>query len=399
MNTLILRDDLFLQHATGSGHPERPERLAAVHASLDASPVDGTTSRSPRAASDAELQRVHGRAHCARVAATRGGPLQNLDADTVAGPRSDEVARLAAGAVVQGVEAVVDGAARGAFALVRPPGHHAEPERAMGFCLYNNVAVAAEHALQQGGLSRVLIVDPDVHHGNGIQDAFAERDDVLYISSHRFPFYPGTGAAPETGTAAGRGYTVNLPLDGGIDDIHLLHVWREIADPVVRAFEPELVLVSAGFDTWHRDPLGGMAVTERGFAALFALFRSWSDRFCPGRLVAALEGGYDPAGVVAGVRAGLDVLTAEAAPDVPLEGQAGAAARHTVAQARAAPSLLPRDRCSLPCAPALAAARTVTSGDRPCSPTRSTSTSTATTCSSSRSPSTLRRPWLPKRAP
>lgn len=336
VDTLILRDDLFLQHDTGAGHPERPARLAAVHDWLDDAPPAGTRTVAPRAAVDAELRRVHSAAHCRRVADTRGGPRQHLDADTVAGPRSDEVARHATGAVLQGVEAVVDGSARGAFALVRPPGHHAEAGRAMGFCLYNNVAVAAEHALAAGGLSRVLIVDPDVHHGNGIQDVFADRADVLYVSSHRYPFYPGTGAADEIGTGAGAGRTVNLPLDGGLDDVDMLHVWREIADPIVRAFEPELVLVSAGFDTWQRDPLGGMAMTERGFAALFALFRSWSDAHCPGRIVAALEGGYDPAGVVAGVRAGLGVLTADEAPDPRLEGQPGASARHTVSRARAA---------------------------------------------------------------
>jgi acetoin utilization deacetylase AcuC-like enzyme len=207
---------------------------------------------------------------------------------------------------VDAVERVVQGESTGAFALVRPPGHHARPDAAMGFCLLNNVAIAAEHAVREGGCRRVLVLDPDVHHGNGTQEAFWERDDVLYVSTHRFPFYPGTGAPEETGAGAGSGFTVNLPLSAGAGDADLLHLHERVVAPIVREWEPDLILVSAGFDTWRDDPLGGLSVGEEGFRALFALYRSWADACCPGRLAFVLEGGYDPAGLVAGVRAALE---------------------------------------------------------------------------------------------
>jgi acetoin utilization deacetylase AcuC-like enzyme len=215
---------------------------------------------------------------------------------------------------------VCSGNARGAVALVRPPGHHAEPAAAMGFCLLNNVALAAEHAVRALGCRRVLVLDPDIHHGNGTQRAFWSRADVLYVSSHRFPFYPGSGWYDETGAGSGAGFTLNLPLPMGLSDADLLHLYRRAVEPVVREFEPELIMVSAGFDTWHADPIGDLAISADGFAALWNLFRAWADEFCPGRIAAALEGGYDPAGVAAGVRA---ALTALAAP----RADAGAIAR------------------------------------------------------------------------
>ena len=235
-----------------------------------------------------------------------------LDTDTIAGPRSYDAALRAAGAAVDGVEAVVSGAARGAFALVRPPGHHAESDRAMGFCLFNNVAVAAEHARRHLGVARVAILDPDVHHGNGTQAIFWERDDVLYVSSHRFPFYPGTGAADEVGAGDGKGFTLNLTLGPGDGDERLLGAWRDGAGPVIEHFAPELMLVSAGFDAAAGDPLGGLAVTTPGYAALAELFVGWSARHCPGRLVFALEGGYAPPTLARNVRATLAVLAGAA---------------------------------------------------------------------------------------
>ena len=328
-----MRDDRFLEHDPGAGHPENAARLQAVLDDLTARPVAGTLSAAPRAATRAELLRAHGAAYVDAIERTAGLRVR-LDADTATSERSVEVARLAAGATIAAAEAVASGAARGAFALVRPPGHHAEPSAAMGFCLFNNVAVAAEHALAELGCRRVLILDPDIHHGNGTQHRFEERSDVLYVSSHRYPFYPGTGWFDEVGRGAGAGFTLNLPMPMGLRDAELLHLYRAAVEPVVRAFRPELILVSAGFDTWHADPIGDLAITAAGFAALYALFRAWADEHCPGRIVCALEGGYDPAGVVAGVRAALEACAAREPGTAEIDGEVGADARAIAERSR-----------------------------------------------------------------
>lgn len=310
VQTLVLRADECLEHDTGPGHPEAPERLRSVHASLDAQPIAGTATRSPRRATHGELARVHAEEHVDRIARSACRSWTQFDPDTAAGARSYEAALLSAGAVMDATESVVQGAARGAFALVRPPGHHALGDSPMGFCLFNNVAVAAEHAIHELGCRRVVILDVDVHHGNGTQDAFYRRNDVLYVSTHRFPFYPGTGSMEEIGAGPGEGCTINIPLPAGLGDADFVHLYRAVVEPVVDEHEPDLILVSAGYDTWNGDPLGGgMTMTGDGYRALAALFAGWAARHCAGRIVFALEGGYDPAGVVAGVRATLDVLT------------------------------------------------------------------------------------------
>lgn len=333
-DTLLLRDERFLAHCAGPGHPDNAERLAAVHRDLDQHPWDGVRTERPRAATRNELLLVHDSAHIDRVDATAGIGHSQFDADTGAGPESAEIARLAVGAVLRGVEAVTAGDANGALALVRPPGHHAEPDTPMGFCLYNNVAVAAAHATASLGCRRVLVLDPDIHHGNGTQHSFESRSDVLYVSSHRFPFYPGTGWVDEVGRDDGAGFSINMPLPMGMADADLLHCYRETVAPVVAAWKPDLILVSAGFDTWHADPVGDMAVTAEGFVALFALFRSWADAHCPGRLVAALEGGYDPPGVVAGVRAMLSATTAKEAGPSEVNGEVSFHARNVAERTR-----------------------------------------------------------------
>ena len=188
------------------------------------------------------------------------------------------------------------------------------------------MAVAAQHALEEGGLRRVLVLDPDVHHGNGTQHSFWESREVLYVSSHRYPFFPGTGAATEIGAGPGRGYTVNMPLPESMGDADFYFLYDTVVAPIVREFRPELIIVSAGFDTWLRDPLGGMRQTAEGFQALYGLFRRWADLYCPGRIVCTLEGGYDPAGVVAGTRAALGAMTAEKAPTMEIEGHVSDAA-------------------------------------------------------------------------
>jgi len=316
MDTLILRDDRFLAHDPGPGHPESARRLRAIHDDLDARTIPGTRTAGTRAATHEELARIHDPGHVARIAATAGMERVQLDPDTVTSRGSYEAALHGAGAVLRATEAVSAGESQGAFALVRPPGHHAESATAMGFCLFNNVAVAAAHAVTELGLSRVLILDPDVHHGNGTQHSFFSRRDVLYVSSHRYPFYPGTGWFDERGDGKGEGHTLNLPMPPGMGDADFLYLYREVVGPVVDEYRPELILVSAGFDTWMNDPLGGMAVTAEGYAALFGLFRDWAETHCAGRLVYALEGGYDPPGLASGVRAALEVTAgARAAPE------------------------------------------------------------------------------------
>lgn len=300
---LILRDARFLLHDPGAGHPERAERLRAVHAALDAARLPGVSFETPPLAELVDLLRVHGPDYLHRLEETSQARSTRLDADTVASADSWSCARLAAGAALRASEAVVCGESVEAFALVRPPGHHAGPDRAMGFCLLNNVAVAAEHARRELGCERILILDPDVHHGNGTQRVFERRADVLYASSHRFPFYPGTGAASERGEGAGAGFTINLPLPAGAGDDRLLDAWHREVGPAVARFHPDLILISAGFDAWEGDPVGGLGVSVEGFRRLAALFREWALQHCHGRLVWSLEGGYDPAGLAACVLA------------------------------------------------------------------------------------------------
>lgn len=333
MDLLLLRDEIFLEHDPGPAHPENAARLEALYRDLEMAPPSGVEMRGPRDATRAELARVHGDPYLALLDRVAGRRRQ-LDPDTATSERSVEAARRAAGAAVEATEAVVAGRAAGAFALVRPPGHHAEADRAMGFCLLNNVAIAAAHATAALGCHRVLVLDPDVHHGNGTQHLFEGRADVLYVSSHQSPFYPGTGAVSETGRGEGLGYTVNLPVVAGSGDADLLHLYQRIVEPIVDIYRPDLILVSAGFDAFVHDPLGGLEVTEAGFRALFGLFRSWSDRHCPGRLACVLEGGYDPAGVVAGVQAALERLTSASPGVTRVAGTATTAARALEAAAR-----------------------------------------------------------------
>jgi acetoin utilization deacetylase AcuC-like enzyme len=306
MSTLILTDRRFLAHDAGAGHPESPARLQAILTDLERAPPAGVVFETPRAATAPEIDAVHDRGY-RELLRGLAGKRARLDADTTTSEGSWEAATLAAGAAVGAVEAVWSGRMDNAFALVRPPGHHAEPARAMGFCLLNNAAIAAQ-AARQLGARRVLVLDWDVHHGNGTQDIFAARDDVLYMSAHQYPFYPGTGAPTEVGVGAGRGFTVNCALPGGQDDADYGAVFHDLFLPAARAFAPELVLVSAGFDPHERDPLADMRVTERGFAAMATAMSDFARDACGGKLVLLLEGGYDLAALTASVRACLEVL-------------------------------------------------------------------------------------------
>ncbi|MEM7158829.1 MAG: histone deacetylase [Myxococcota bacterium] len=312
--TLLLHDDTMIDHDPGRGHPERPDRLRAIMAHLSEHPVAGTRMMTPSPVPRPTALRVHDEEHMRHVDAARG-LHQRFDPDTVASPRSIDAAYLAAGAAVQAVDEVLDGRARNAFALVRPPGHHAEPSRAMGFCFLNNVAIAAEHALARPEIERVMVIDWDVHHGNGTQNAFYGRRDVLFASSHQFPFYPGTGALAEEGTGEGQGYTVNVPLPGGATDGDYRRLFGDLVAPAAEHFDPDLVLVSAGFDAHRLDPVGGMAMSAEGFADLCATIKAVADARANGRLVLVLEGGYDLSGLATSVHACVEVMAGATAPD------------------------------------------------------------------------------------
>jgi acetoin utilization deacetylase AcuC-like enzyme len=316
MRVLLYDDPIFREHDAGPGHPERPERLDAVRRGLrDAGLEARLRSAHPRDATRDELRRVHTEAHVERVAATTGRTVR-FDADTQAGPRSYAAALKAAGAAVEAVDRVLAGEAERAFCPVRPPGHHAEADRAMGFCLFNNVAVAAAHALGRG-LERVMVVDWDVHHGNGTQAMFYDDPRVLYLSSHEFPFYPGTGALDEVGEGRGRGFTVNLPMPAGLGDAEYARVYRQIVEPIGRAFDPQLLLVSVGFDPYVGDPLAGMQVTERGFAEMAAVCLSIAAGAAASRAVFVLEGGYDLDGIARSAAAVVALLAGDGHAPLP----------------------------------------------------------------------------------
>ena len=260
----------------------------------------------PRPATEDEVAAIHTRDYIGRVRDT-AGRAATFDPDTFTSPDTYDVALLAAGAVLTAVERVLsDGPGTRALATVRPPGHHAERDRAMGFCLFNNVAIGAAKA-RASGPSRVAVVDYDVHHGNGTQQAFYEDPSVLVVSSHQYPYYPGSGAADQTGAGAGSGFTVNLPLDAGATDADYEHVYRGVAE-VLRQFRPQLILLSAGFDAHRDDPFGGMHLTANQFARLTARMAAVADECCEGRLVVVTEGGYDLEALAASLRGVIDVL-------------------------------------------------------------------------------------------
>jgi acetoin utilization deacetylase AcuC-like enzyme len=315
MPLILISSERFAEHQTPPGHPERSERATVMEAAATRWRETGGQVVAPREATKEQLRRVHDAQYIQRISET-AGQATALDPDTYTSPESYEIALLAAGSAVDAVERVMGDSHTSAFALVRPPGHHAERGRAMGFCLFNNIAVAAAHARTLGA-ARVAIVDFDVHHGNGTQHIFDRDPSVLYISTHQYPYYPGTGAADEIGTGDGTGFTVNVPMESGAVDGDFQVAFDEIIVPVLRQFKPDVLLVSAGFDAHERDPLATMRATAGGFGAMTAALRGVAEETCHGRMALVTEGGYDLQALAASID---QTVAALAGPFTPSPG-------------------------------------------------------------------------------
>jgi acetoin utilization deacetylase AcuC-like enzyme len=305
---LLFTDPLFLEHHTGA-HPESPERLRFLHEFLKERPVAlQFAPGSIVSAQPAQLELVHDPAYVdavRRFAASGGGRIED---DTVVSSQSFEVACLAAGAAMSAVDAVLQNRAPRALCLIRPPGHHALPHAAMGFCLFNNVALAAAQALKSHGLNRVLIVDFDVHHGNGTQDAYYRNGEVYFYSIHRSPFYPGTGAAHETGSGAGLGTKFNLPMRFGTPRRSYLEQFHSTLEQAAARARPELLLLSAGFDAHRADPVGSLGLETEDFEPMTRLLVEVADQHCGGRIVSLLEGGYNVRALAESVQCHMEAL-------------------------------------------------------------------------------------------
>ncbi len=315
MRFAIVADPVFLKHATPAGHPERAQRSAVLLAAVE-SLKDPRVVRVPAKPADWRwISRVHSTRHLETVRASAGKEFTQLDPDTSAGPESLEAALHAAGSCIQLVEDVVAGEMSAAFALVRPPGHHAEKDRIMGFCLINNIAVAAERALALPGIQRVAIIDYDVHHGNGTQNIFENRRDILYISVHQHPLYPGTGSFHEKGVGEGLGYTVNFPAPPGMGNHFYAALMDELIIPILTQYKPDLVLASAGFDAHCDDPLASMNLDTQGYRYIASRLNSIAARVCGGKIVYVLEGGYDLDALQASVMATIQTTLNADFPD------------------------------------------------------------------------------------
>ncbi len=315
--TGVVRDEIFIEHDMGFYHPESPERLRAIYGMLDEMEEDylerGFTYIETREATREELERIHESHYIERIKETEGKPHVYLDPDTSTSPRSYEAAIKAAGSFTELALMIFKGELENGFAFARPPGHHAEKDRAMGFCIFNNVAIAAA-ALLENGAERVLIVDWDLHHGNGTQHSFYETDKVLYFSTHQFPYYPGTGSMDEIGSGKGRGYTVNLPLSYGCGDEEYVFLYARVLPPIAKSYKPDIILVSAGFDPHTKDPLGGMSVSDEGFSIIAHTIKKVAEEVCGGKLAITLEGGYSIEGLRASCKNVMEVLMGKLVP-------------------------------------------------------------------------------------
>jgi len=314
--TGIVKDERYMDHMANVYHPESHSRLEVIYRMLQEPDMRGKFAEiRPRMANREELELIHGPRYIQLVASTADKGYTMLDPDTYACAKSYETAKLAAGGVLAAVDEVLGDNVDNAFAFIRPPGHHAETNRAMGFCLFNNVAIAAAYAIQKHKIQKALIVDWDLHHGNGTQHSFEARPDVLYFSTHQSPYYPGTGYVNETGTGEGKGFTVNVPLAPGPGDGEFMKIFEEILEPIALEYKPDLVFVSAGFDIYYEDPLGGMQVTPAGFANLARIILELAQKACQGKVVFLLEGGYHLEGLRDSVREVLKTQRGEVLAD------------------------------------------------------------------------------------
>lgn len=300
MKTGIVKDMRYMDHNMGDFHPESPKRIEAIYKMIEKDISFPYLTIEPRFATEEEIQWIHTSSYVSAIKATSGKERVALDSDTSTSARSYEVALLAAGGVLKAIELILQGKVQNGFAFVRPPGHHAEASRAMGFCLFNNVAVGAEYLLEKHNHKRILILDWDLHHGNGTQNSFYDRNDVLYFSTHQYPHYPGTGHWSETGQGDGEGFTINVPLSPGKTDSDYLYIFEKLLSPIAEKFQPDFILVSAGFDIYEGDPLGGMQITAEGFGALANALMRLAGKHCKDRILFALEGGYNLQGLSAG---------------------------------------------------------------------------------------------------
>lgn len=304
MSTIIIKDKRFLEHDPGYGHPESPERLKAIYGRLEQKDVSGLFQVvKPEPATEEQLSWCHSPDYIQRIKKTAGKDHYQLDPDTSVCAASWDTSLLAAGAVFTGLDSIFSKTSRNGFALVRPPGHHAEYDHAMGFCLFNNIALGAVYAQKKLGAKKVMIVDWDLHHGNGTQNFFYSDPSVLYFSTHQFPYYPGSGALEHAGKGEGVGFNINVPVYAGAGDDVYASIFNVLLKPVSEVYCPDLILVSAGFDTYHADPLGGMALSINGFAYMAKILVEISEKICDGRILFCLEGGYDLNGLRDGVLA------------------------------------------------------------------------------------------------
>lgn len=311
MKTGIVKDWRYRNHDMGAFHPESPQRIEAVYKMVEEEINFPFETVEPRAAEEEEILWVHSPSHLETLKNTAGKSRTVLDPDTSTSPLSYETGKLASGGVLSALDAIMEGKIQNGFALIRPPGHHAEKSRVMGFCLFNNIAIGTEYILRKHGIKRVLIVDWDLHHGNGTQSAFFRRNDVLFFSTHQFPHYPGTGHWSETGEGKGKGFTVNVPLSSGKKDADYLFIYESLLQPIVMQFKPGFILVSAGFDIYEGDPLGGMNITADGFAALSSKLMELAASVSQNKILFVLEGGYNLQGLREGVREVLHQLAGQ----------------------------------------------------------------------------------------
>jgi len=315
--TGVVWDPVYFEHVTDDDHPDHPRRLKPLYRRLQDPLVNCRfTTIAPPAATDEEILLVHSPSYLNQVKACANIAASALSADTLACERSYPVAAMAAGGTIEAIRQVVAGTLSHALVLARPPGHHAERSRAMGYCIFNNVAIGSMAARTAMGLARVMVVDWDLHHGNGTQHMFERDPSVFFFSSHQFPHYPGTGHFTETGQGPGEGTTMNVPLGRGCGDGEFAAIYRRLLTPVARAFEPQLIVVSAGFDIHAADPLGGMKVTPAGFAGLTRLILDIARQTSAGRVVFCLEGGYNADALADSALAVIDELTGRTSTDV-----------------------------------------------------------------------------------